>query len=54
MTRKELKEIILAVIDKMQTEVPQTACSIFFADQDWSPPCDGCDYTTYYGVGEEG
>ena len=51
MTRQEMKEIILKVIDKVneaeQCDAPPPAC--IFAD---SPP-DPCDVTTYYGIGEE-
>ncbi|MBN2736951.1 MAG: hypothetical protein JXR70_08230 [Spirochaetales bacterium] len=45
MNRKDLKEIITSVIEKMQENTPATACGAFFADN----PI----ITTYYAVGEE-
>ena len=46
MTKEELKDIIIAVIEKLQEdeEAPQPAC--IFGD---TP----CDVTTRYAVGEE-
>ena len=48
MTRHDLKEIILSVIDKMQKESPRPACAFLWSDDGWNSP-----YTTLYGVGEE-
>ncbi len=49
MTKEELKEIICAVIERMQDQAdeaaPEPAC--IFGD-------DPCDVTTFYAVGEEG
>lgn len=51
MTRQEMKEIILKVIDKVkeaeQSDAPTPAC--IFADKVPNP----CDVTTYYGINEE-
>ncbi len=48
MSREDLKDIISRVLDRLQNEAPQPAC--LFADS----PCDSCDVTTRYAVGEEG
>ena len=48
MTRQDLKEIILSVIDKMQKESPHPACAFLWSDDAWNAPP-----TTYYAVGEE-
>jgi len=48
MTRHDLKEIILSVIDKMQKESPRPACAFLWSDDGWYPPA-----TTVYSVGEE-
>ena len=50
MTREDLKDIIVRVIDQMSDDTaPDCAC--IFSDN----PCeDTCDYTTRYAVGEEG
>jgi hypothetical protein len=48
MNRQDLKDIILAVIDKMQNESPRPACAFLWSDDTWGPA-----YTTYYGVSEE-
>ena len=48
MTRQDLKEIILSVIDKMQKESPRPACAFLWSDDAW-----GGGFTTYYAVGEE-
>ena len=45
MDRKDLKEIISAVIEKMKKSTPAPACGLFYAD-DLAP-------TTIYGVAEE-
>ena len=45
MNREELKEIIAAVIKKMEDSSPAPACGIFWGDR----PV----ITTYYGIGEE-
>ena len=47
MTRQDLKEIILSVIDKMQKESPRPACAFLWSDEVFGAP------TTYYAVGEE-
>ena len=47
MTRHDLKEIILSVIDKMQKESPRPACAFLWSDEIFGAP------TTIYGVGEE-
>ena len=48
MTREDLKEIILSVIDKMERVSPRPACAFLWSDYDL-----GTVYTTVYGVGEE-
>lgn len=48
MTRQDLKEIILSVIDKMQKESPRPACAFLWSDYDVV-----VGVTTVYGVGEE-
>jgi hypothetical protein len=45
MNREELKEIISAVIKKMEAGSPVAACGLFWVDE----PV----ITTYYAVGEE-
>jgi len=45
MNRKDLKEIIIAVIEKMKKSTPAPACGLFYGD-DIIP-------TTVYGIGEE-
>ena len=51
MNREELKEIIARVIVRINDEeAPNPAC--LFGDVE--PPPPDCDYTTFYGVGEEG
>jgi hypothetical protein len=45
MSREELKEIIAAVIKKMEASSPVSACIFFWGDK----PI----ITTYYGIGEE-
>ena len=55
MTRTELKEVICRVIDKMQQSDDNTpAAGCLFADNCDSAPCDNCDVTTRYAIGEEG
>lgn len=54
MSREDLKDIIKRVIESLQQEQndgdsPSTAC--LFYDK---PPCDNCDATTKYAIGEEG
>ncbi len=46
MNRKELKEILERIVDKME-QAPQPAC--IFGDE-----VEPCDMTTKYAVGEEG
>jgi hypothetical protein len=58
MDRKELKEIIVAVIDRMKKTAPAPACGLFWADNPEEPPTTIYavgeeDATTIYGVGEE-
>ena len=48
MTRQDLKEIILSVIDKMQKESPRPACAFLWSDYNVEIPV-----TTIYGVAEE-
>ena len=49
MNREELKEIIARVIERINDEeTPAPAC--LFGDVEPPPPCD---YTTFYGIGEE-
>jgi hypothetical protein len=47
MSREELREIVLRVVEQIAeaTEAPSAAC--IFSD-------DPCDVTSWYGVGEEG
>jgi hypothetical protein len=45
MSRDELKEIIAAVVKKMEASSPASACGLFWFDR----PV----ITTYYGIGEE-
>ena len=49
MTREELKEIVIDVVQKMseQSEAPVAGC--IFSDKP-----DPCDATTFYAIGEEG
>ena len=47
MDRKDLKEIITAVIEKMKKSTPAPACGLFYGDDLGQGP------TTIYGVGEE-
>lgn len=50
MSRDEMKEILGRIIEKLRKcteEAPTPAC--IFEDN----PCDQCDITTFYGVGEE-
>ena len=52
MTREDLKDIIVRVIDNMNDD-NAPACACLFSDNQ----CDDnpqCDITTYYAVGEEG
>jgi hypothetical protein len=53
MSREDLKDIIKRVLENLQqdqdSDSPTTAC--IFYDK---PPCDNCDVTTRYAVGEEG
>lgn len=48
MSREDLKEIIGRVLVRLQDEAPKPAC--IWADN----PCDTCDATTRYAIGEEG
>ncbi|MBN1696648.1 MAG: hypothetical protein JW881_03950 [Spirochaetales bacterium] len=45
MTRKELKEIIVSVIERLRENAPSPACGVLWADE----PI----VTTYYAIGEE-
>ena len=47
--RKDLKEIICRVIDKVNTEDEAPVAGCLFGDT-----CDSCDVTTRYAIGEEG
>jgi hypothetical protein len=51
MNREELKEIIAAVVKKMETSSPAAACGLFWSDC-WGWWRDG-GVTTLYGIGEE-
>lgn len=53
MTRQDLKEIILLVIDRLQNESPRPACAFLWSDETWQSDGGGGVYTTIYGVAEE-
>ncbi|MGA1840695.1 MAG: hypothetical protein ACMUIU_08735 [bacterium] len=51
MNREELKEIIAAVVKKMEASSPASACGLFWSDCRWFWRDEGV--TTLYGIGEE-
>ena len=51
MTRDDLKDIIVRVIDRMDETDEAPAAGCLFCDQKDPDPCD---VTTFYAVGEEG